>query len=607
VQTYFDFAAKTEWEREVIVSTILVLLDSSFFKEEEWKEEFDVQNNGNSLDLPSLPQEGCNNNDAAGVMLAPRRPSDSSRPNVIRPEPKDRYESVESHDVLFIPDFASPENGRRSVESVPDDATIPNALNAMARNTALWKDDASVAWGNSLCESLLQDLVNMCGTETLNETVEAWNPVPEICTGVSEGMDPRLALAQFTLMQDHIFELLGGDTSFFAFEGSIWEFEKNTQGCKQAKKIKLRNRATVLNAQALRLRRLREDMTFRGATVQKRKKMHHVQITQSLDEGYHISDPDRVSAGPGNYTGTSEEGVSVLHAEHRLDDNIFSLFGQAPAAVEEEENEKYYDSDPGDAKPRYFRRASRSAVANVIDANDIDDDADDDDDASEDDSTRSPIARRKDRPIIIPADVNGEQAEELIQETFSGTSTCLWHPTQDPDNTNRAPVLVFLWMERGSRVQSTFIQPKLMWRPRSERELHRRRLGVSATKPEAVDLLDICRILVPKRIDREIHPFAKPDKSFEIETTEDSFLFQAETVAQRDRLVHGLKLVVARLASRLIVGDRHVYREFFTPFTDRVPGQAPKWSVSQSESWTSENDAHIEPSIETPIEASMRS
>jgi hypothetical protein len=90
-----------------------------------------------------------------------------------------------------------------------------------------------------------------------------------------------------------------------------------------------------------------------------------------------------------------------------------------------------------------------------------------------------------------------------------------------------------------------------------------------------VDLLDICRVRPVEKIDRRLHPFAVTQKSFFIETQSDLFLFQAQCETERDRIVYGLKLVIARLASLLMLRDIRAAEEFFGAFETMGPGEPP--------------------------------
>lgn len=156
----------------------------------------------------------------------------------------------------------------------------------------------------------------------------------------------------------------------------------------------------------------------------------------------------------------------------------------------------------------------------------------------------------------------------------------LWHPTQSRDNVNRVPTCVNLWFERGSTLYNSQhpIQPKLMWSAAHERHLHAKVLNVSVESPDIIDLLDISRILNVRHIDRRLHPFADLRKSFIVETRSQPFLFEAQTVAERDRIVVGLKMIVARLASLLMTKDYRVMDEFFGSPLAEVPGEAPEWA-----------------------------
>ena len=91
-----------------------------------------------------------------------------------------------------------------------------------------------------------------------------------------------------------------------------------------------------------------------------------------------------------------------------------------------------------------------------------------------------------------------------------------------------------------------------------------------------MELLDIHRILNVNRIDREKHPFAKKDCCFLIKTAEDSFIFEASSPKEKDRITQSLKLVISRLASMLIVSDVHRMDDFFVSARSG-PGKEPTW------------------------------
>jgi len=91
----------------------------------------------------------------------------------------------------------------------------------------------------------------------------------------------------------------------------------------------------------------------------------------------------------------------------------------------------------------------------------------------------------------------------------------------------------------------------------------------------SVDLLDIAQIIPLNWVDRELYPFAKISCSFVIRVYDKDMLFEAENTSQRDWFIDALKILVATLWSKIIVGDRDVLNEFFTATGYAVPGEAP--------------------------------
>ena len=60
-----------------------------------------------------------------------------------------------------------------------------------------------------------------------------------------------------------------------------------------------------------------------------------------------------------------------------------------------------------------------------------------------------------------------------------------------------------------------------------------------------------------------------------IQAYDKEMIFEAESANERDVFIEGLKILVARLGSKIIVGDKDVLEEFFTPASSSVPGQVP--------------------------------
>jgi hypothetical protein len=156
--------------------------------------------------------------------------------------------------------------------------------------------------------------------------------------------------------------------------------------------------------------------------------------------------------------------------------------------------------------------------------------------------------------------------------------TLMWHPTQTKETSNRTPICVKVWIESGVYlIDSSFLLPKLTWVPMHERHLDSKGLNVSKAYPNQLDLLDVCRVRETKTVDRQLHPLARTDRSFVIQTQDELILFEAQSNEERGRIVNGLKLVIARLASLLMLRDLRAVEEFFSAGT--VPGVAPTWAT----------------------------
>jgi hypothetical protein len=125
-------------------------------------------------------------------------------------------------------------------------------------------------------------------------------------------------------------------------------------------------------------------------------------------------------------------------------------------------------------------------------------------------------------------------------------------------------------------MDGTFLLPKLTWLPLHESTLDCRTLNITKDSPGSLDLLDVCRVIECSVIDRQLHPFAHSNRSFIIQTQSGRYLFEAQSKEERGRVVNGLKLVIARLASLLMLRDLRAVDEFFGG--NSVPGEAPAWA-----------------------------
>ena len=300
----------------------------------------------------------------------------------------------------------------------------------------------------------------------------------------------------------------------------LWEVaaRKHATG----KEIKrLQNRARKSSGQAIRLQNLRKQMTFKGANTR---------------------------------------DVSVLQTISSFDDAV------RKARENKEDELLYYDSDPEDARERTVTKGPRKAMARRADSKfrgkrgealDILD------------TSRSLPGRKYKR--------SGQDVlSDIIETTKNERLTLLWHPTQESDS-NMPPVCVNVWVESGIYMtDGSFLLPKLTWLPAHEKKVENRELNVSDKSPGSLDLLDVCRVKECETIDRKLHPFAFAERSFVIQTQTGRYVFECQSKQERGRIVNGLKLVIARLASLLMLKDLRAVDEFFGG--NAVPGEAPIWA-----------------------------
>ena len=154
----------------------------------------------------------------------------------------------------------------------------------------------------------------------------------------------------------------------------------------------------------------------------------------------------------------------------------------------------------------------------------------------------------------------------------------VWHK-ESKLSASEPPVAVHAWIEYGSQLHSALIQPKFCWQEANRKETQIKSVFKNSLNFHAVDLLDISKVMPMENIiDRDRHPFAKLNSSFLIEAFGgcQQMVFEARDEGERDDIIEGLKLIVARLGSKIIVGDSSVLNEFFTPLGGiSVPGAVP--------------------------------
>lgn len=136
---------------------------------------------------------------------------------------------------------------------------------------------------------------------------------------------------------------------------------------------------------------------------------------------------------------------------------------------------------------------------------------------------------------------------------------------------------VHAWVEQGSQLNSALIQPKFCWTEVHKEDILSRNKSSIFNKKfsfHSIELLDISKIIpIDFSIDRKIFPFVRLGRSFIIEAFGglQVMVFEARDQKERDDIIYGMKMAVARLSSKIIVGDCSVLGEFFSPYGS-VPG-----------------------------------
>jgi len=163
-----------------------------------------------------------------------------------------------------------------------------------------------------------------------------------------------------------------------------------------------------------------------------------------------------------------------------------------------------------------------------------------------------------------------EEVKEFLKEFILGKIRLVWHPRGSKINNEPGclpPVSVIGSFENGVRLPATIVQPKFMWFETCRPVSRQHKWSTTCLVPNSLEILSMVRIIKPENINRFHYPFAKADLAFLIICHDgESHLFEARSNRERDLFVHGLKLMVARLASLILVGDEDVFIEFYNPF-----------------------------------------
>ena len=166
--------------------------------------------------------------------------------------------------------------------------------------------------------------------------------------------------------------------------------------------------------------------------------------------------------------------------------------------------------------------------------------------------------------------------DRLIEDTINTHRILIWHANPNSQKSkNVKPVHVKALIEMGSILKQRLIYPKFAWRKvnvsNGDQYLSKK---ISPEAPHFIELLHICRVLPVNDVDRSRYPYARRNRCFLVGDLTDAELFEACSTKERDRIVQGLKLTVARLGAMTFFNSESVFDSFFTPYGS-VPGEAP--------------------------------
>lgn len=421
------------------------------------------------------------------------------------------------------------------------------------------------AWpnGNCMCCGRCRTCLMAC-SDGENDTSFFSKELEEIRLNFEYEINMLMALPQDQEMEWR-------DTACSWFTSNGIQFDKKaitTSNSKEMKSMLFRNRSHIINARANKIERLRNQMHLNDSS--KVMSLHELN-RENVDypNGSHHPVIRMVKS-------EDQEPLSKEHSNTQEDEpitkKIMEVLSLEPKEMKKkniEDDDLCYDSDP----ETYNRaRTDKHSIILASSSNQLEDFTDNIPQIDEG-STWS-ISLNNDPSFEEKASFlnihNSDLVSSIIEELTNKTETVVWHPSRNHQNKDISPICVQAWFEMGSRLQSRVIQPKFMWRNAYENANDTKQVKIMAAStatPHDVELLSIIRVLKPDSIDRDEYPFAKLKNSFILHSSdEDVFVFECTSQQERDRFVHGLKLLVARLASKIIVGDEKVFEEFFTPW-----------------------------------------
>jgi hypothetical protein len=387
---YYDFEADSPLEREVLVSTLMVVLDqaqnptlqmrqqSPLTAEQDAYHEVcmtaeqdpyqDVGISGGTMDqpIPCSPSLELLESDSLQSTLSPRK-----RTHIYDGDSTDgtetslaviNLEHVDSAPLLPTVDEI---NASAIIAGEPSLSFATEASFDVSRAVLTARtspDDTTSIVANKLdFDAGAQHLAGGWSCADTDICTLALRDLAETCSGIFVKREQSCETEQRVMIEEYIASALGSPVAMYSYltEGDVWKSESAPaqEGKGEKGGTRIRNRASLLNAQAGRLRTLRNEMTFAAALKQSKERMHFVQTTQSFD--------DTSRTGKGRKDKAATEVANSFHTSALLKHVVGNMMVSDQSNPEEEVEEEvaYYDSDPEDARPRTMKKGPRRISA----------------------------------------------------------------------------------------------------------------------------------------------------------------------------------------------------------------------------------------------------
>jgi hypothetical protein len=375
---YYDFETTSAIEREVVVTALMILLDKTHNSEYENHEDaFDWTGGTMDQPIPCSPSLdhpiGFSSSLEQPIVCSPSLEQDRLRGS-LQLSPRRRTHIFNSADnaetetslVIHLDDFSISESNisRRELPTVslqqkstgsdePEDVRLDFKPSASSTQLTICANNSTNLGATAWCSA------DSCAL--------ALNDIADTCTGIfalKQGdatCAPSLGKEQRVVVEEFIATALGAPTAMYTYltEGDIWNIESSVSTQQPKETTVTRNRASLLNAQAARLRGLRNEMTFAAALKQSKERMYFVQTVQSFDDAY-------TRSGGTKKLRAATEAANRFHSSPLLQSIVGSMTLHDPNGYSKEDEVVYYDSDPEDSRTRTARKGPRQIAADRL-------------------------------------------------------------------------------------------------------------------------------------------------------------------------------------------------------------------------------------------------